>query len=150
MRADALLVMVDLSEAPLAQMTEIISQLENMRIGIGEVKSDPEATLRQKKAIIAGNKLDKDGAGQNYNRLRARYGEHLPMTAISAVIFLVSAEYNMATAYIIGRVENNDYGLAIAYSTTLIGVMLAAVALLQFLVGRTQIGRRGGFGITGN
>jgi len=68
------------------------------------------------------------------------------MTAISAVIFLVSAEYNMATAYIIGRVENNDYGLAIAYSTTLIFVMLAAVGLLQFLVGRTMIGRRSSFG----
>ncbi len=64
------------------------------------------------------------------------------MTAISAVIFLVSAEYNMATSYIIGRVENNDYGLAIAYSTTLIMVMLAAVGLLQILVGRTNVGRR--------
>ena len=64
------------------------------------------------------------------------------MTAISAVIFLVSAEYDMATSYIIGRVENNDYGLAIAYSTTLIFVMLAAVALLYLLVGRIQIGRR--------
>lgn len=64
------------------------------------------------------------------------------MTAISAVIFLVSAEYDMATSYIIGRVENNDYGLAIAYSTTLIFVMLLAIALLQLLVGRTEIGRR--------
>jgi iron(III) transport system permease protein len=64
------------------------------------------------------------------------------MTAISAVIFLVSAEYDMATSYIIGRVENNDYGLAIAYSTTLIVVMLSAILLLQFLVGRTKIGRR--------
>ncbi len=64
------------------------------------------------------------------------------MTAISAVIFLVSAQYNMATAYIIGRVENNEYGVAIAYSTTLIFVMLAAVGLLQVLVGRVQIGRR--------
>jgi len=68
------------------------------------------------------------------------------MTAISAVIFLVSAEYDMATSYIIGRVENNDYGLAIAYSTTLIVVMLAAVGLLQVLVGRTKIGRRTQFG----
>ena len=68
------------------------------------------------------------------------------MTAISAVIFLVSAEYDMATSYIIGRVENNDYGLAIAYSTTLIFVMLAAVGLLQVLVGRTKIGRRTQFG----
>jgi len=64
------------------------------------------------------------------------------MTAISAVIFLVSAEYDMATSYIIGRVENNDYGLAIAYSTTLIFVMLAVVGILQLLVGRVQIGRR--------
>ncbi len=64
------------------------------------------------------------------------------MTAISAVIFLVSAEYDMATSYIIGRVENNDYGLAIAYSTTLIFVMLLAIALLQLVVGRTEIGRR--------
>ena len=64
------------------------------------------------------------------------------MTAISAVIFLVSARYDMATSYIIGRVENNDYGLAIAYSTALIFVMLAAVGLLQLLVGRTEIGRR--------
>ncbi|MDJ0821613.1 MAG: iron ABC transporter permease [Paracoccaceae bacterium] len=70
------------------------------------------------------------------------------MTAISAVIFLVSAEYNMATSYIIGRVENNDYGLAIAYSTTLIFVMLSVVAFLQFIVGRTQIGRRTQF-VTG-
>lgn len=68
------------------------------------------------------------------------------MTAISAVIFLVSAEYDMATSYIIGRVENNDYGLAIAYSTTLIFVMLAAVGLLQVLIGRTKIGRRTQFG----
>ncbi len=64
------------------------------------------------------------------------------MTAISAVIFLVSAEYDMATSYIIGRVENNDYGLAIAYSTTLIFVMLTVVGMLQLLVGRVQIGRR--------
>ena len=64
------------------------------------------------------------------------------MTGISAVIFLVSAQYDMATSYIIGRVENNDYGLAIAYSTALIFVMLGAVGLLQLLVGKTRIGRR--------
>ena len=42
------------------------------------------------------------------------------MTAISAVIFLVSARYDMATTYIVGRVENGEYGLAIAYSSVLI------------------------------
>lgn len=64
------------------------------------------------------------------------------MTAISAVIFLVSAEHNMATSYIIGRVENNDYGLAIAYSTVLILVMLTAVVAFQLLVGERKLGRR--------
>jgi len=64
------------------------------------------------------------------------------MTAISAVIFLVSAEYNMATSYIIGRVENNDYGIAIAYSSMLIVVMLTMVAVTQLIVGRANTWRR--------
>ena len=49
------------------------------------------------------------------------------MTAVSAVIFLVTAEYNMATTYIVGRVEAGEFGLAIAYSTVLILVMLLAI-----------------------
>jgi len=64
------------------------------------------------------------------------------MTAISAVIFLVSAEYDMATAYILGRVENNDYGISIAYSSVLILVMFAAILLVQLVVGERQLGRR--------
>lgn len=64
------------------------------------------------------------------------------MTAISAVIFLVSAEYDMATSYIIGRVENNDYGLAIAYCSVLILVMLSSVVFFQLLVGERRLGRR--------
>ncbi|MEO5325385.1 iron ABC transporter permease [Mesorhizobium sp. CC13] len=65
------------------------------------------------------------------------------MTAISAIIFLVSARYDMSTSYIVGRVENNEYGVAIAYSAVLIGVMLAVVGLMQLIVGRRNIGRRG-------
>ena len=49
------------------------------------------------------------------------------MTAVSAVIFLVTAEYNMATTYIVGRVEAGEFGLAIAYSSVLIVVMLVAI-----------------------
>ncbi len=66
------------------------------------------------------------------------------MTAISAIIFLVSARYDMSTSYIVGRVENNEYGIAIAYSTVLIGVMLAVIGLMQLAVGRRNIGRRTG------
>jgi iron(III) transport system permease protein len=64
------------------------------------------------------------------------------MTSVSAIIFLVSAEYNMATAYIVGRVEAGEFGLAIAYSSTLILIMLAAVSLIQLLVGARRLGRR--------
>jgi iron(III) transport system permease protein len=64
------------------------------------------------------------------------------MTSVSAIIFLVSAEYNMATAYIVGRVEAGEFGLAIAYSSTLILIMLAAVLLIQLLVGERRLGRR--------
>ncbi|TDI56007.1 MAG: iron ABC transporter permease [Alphaproteobacteria bacterium] len=64
------------------------------------------------------------------------------ITSVSAVIFLVSANYHMATAYIIGRVENGDYGLAIAYSSVLILVMLVAVTLVQLIIGRRKLGRR--------
>jgi iron(III) transport system permease protein len=65
------------------------------------------------------------------------------MTAISAIIFLVSAQYDMSTSYIVGRVENNEYGIAIAYSAVLIAVMLAVIGLMQLLVGSRNIGRRG-------
>ena len=64
------------------------------------------------------------------------------MTAISAVIFLVSANYDMATSYIIGRVENGDYGLSIAYSSVLIVVMVVVILLIQLVVGERRIGRR--------
>jgi iron(III) transport system permease protein len=64
------------------------------------------------------------------------------MTAVSAVIFLVTAEYNMATTYIVGRVEAGEFGLAIAYSTALILVMLLAIVAIQLAVGERRLGRR--------
>jgi iron(III) transport system permease protein len=69
------------------------------------------------------------------------------MTAISAVIFLVSANYDMATSYIIGRVENGDYGLAIAYCSVLIVLMVAVILLIQWAVGQRRIGRRPATGV---
>ena len=53
------------------------------------------------------------------------------ITSISAVIFLVSAKYNMATAYIVGLVENGQYGVAIAYSSVLIVVSVVMDTINQ-------------------
>ena len=64
------------------------------------------------------------------------------ITSISAVIFLVSAKYNMATAYIVGLVENGEYGIAIAYSSVLILVMITVIGGFQLLVGDRRIRRR--------
>jgi iron(III) transport system permease protein len=63
------------------------------------------------------------------------------ITSISAVIFLVSAKHNMATAYIVGLVENGQYGIAIAYASALIVVMLVCVLAVQALVGRRRLRR---------
>jgi iron(III) transport system permease protein len=64
------------------------------------------------------------------------------MTTVSAVIFLVTAENELATTYIIGRVGNGDYGVALVYCTVLIVLMSLATALIQFLVGERKLGRR--------
>jgi len=64
------------------------------------------------------------------------------MTTVSAVIFLVTAENELATTYIIGRVGNGDYGVALAYCTVLMVLMSLAIALIQWLVGERKIGRR--------
>lgn len=64
------------------------------------------------------------------------------ITTVSAVIFLVTAENELATTYIIGRVGNGDYGVALAYCTVLILLMSASIGLIQLLVGDRKLGRR--------
>ncbi|WP_294087547.1 iron ABC transporter permease [uncultured Actinobacillus sp.] len=49
------------------------------------------------------------------------------MTTISAIIFLVTPNTQVATSYILSRVEDGDYGLAVAYGSTLILVMMAVI-----------------------
>ena len=50
------------------------------------------------------------------------------ITAVSAVIFLVSGDYNLATVYIVGRADVGEYGVAIVYSAMLIVVMMLVAA----------------------
>jgi iron(III) transport system permease protein len=60
------------------------------------------------------------------------------ITSVSAVIFLVSAKYNLATAYIVGRVEISDFGVAIAYSSVLIVMMMLVIGIIQVVVGEQR------------
>ena len=64
------------------------------------------------------------------------------ITTVSAVIFLVTAENELATTYIIGRVGNGDYGIALAYCTVLMALMALVTGLIQWTVGENRLGRR--------
>jgi len=84
-RADALIVLVDLNDAPLTQMKDITTILQKIRIVIGERKAEePDTVVYQKKALIIGSKLDLDNAGKNYTVLKNKYEGQLPVIAISA------------------------------------------------------------------
>ena len=70
------------------------------------------------------------------------YGFVRSMTTVSAIVFLVSGDTEVATTYIIGRVINGDYGVAIAYCAVLILIMIVAIVFVQWLVGSRKLGRR--------
>jgi iron(III) transport system permease protein len=63
------------------------------------------------------------------------------VTAVSAVIFLVTGHYNLATVYIVGRADVGEYGVAIVYSAMLVVFMMLVLILIQLLVGERRIGR---------
>ena len=48
-------------------------------------------------------------------------------------------------SYIIGRVGNGDYGVALAYCSVLMLLMLVSAWVIQQLVGERQLGRRTAF-----
>lgn len=112
-----------------AAMTQLDNSLDEASLTLGA--SSPRTLTRVILPLLRPAIL----AALVYSFVRA-------ITSISAVIFLVSAEYNMATAYIVGLVENGEYGVAIAYSSVLILVMIAVIGGFQLLVGERRL-RRG-------
>ncbi|TPJ41714.1 iron ABC transporter permease [Mesorhizobium sp. B2-6-6] len=64
------------------------------------------------------------------------------VTAVSAVIFLATGRFNLATVYIVGRADVGEYGIAIVYSAVLIVVMMIILVAIQLLVGERRLGRR--------
>jgi len=74
-RADGILIMVDLSDAPLDRLEIILTELESKKVQIWG---------NEAKTLIVGNKIDLENARQNYRALLGKYGEQLPVMAISA------------------------------------------------------------------
>lgn len=58
------------------------------------------------------------------------------MTQISAVIFLVSVNWNLMTVSILSQIESSRMGAAAAYVMILITIILIAIGVLQLLVNR--------------
>lgn len=63
------------------------------------------------------------------------------MTTVSAIVFLVTADTRVATAYILNRVEDGEYGVAIAYGSILIVVMMSLILFFDWIIGETRISR---------
>ncbi len=74
-RCDAILIIIDLSNAPLAGLEGAIARLSDMGIQSG-----------QKKTLIIGNKLDLEGANESLISLREKCKEQFPVIAISAKV----------------------------------------------------------------
>jgi iron(III) transport system permease protein len=64
------------------------------------------------------------------------------MTSVSAVIFLTSPRFDMATVNIVGRAETGEYGYATAYASVLIVLMVMAVIGIRAAVGTRRVGGR--------
>ena len=74
-------------------------------------------------------------SGLAYNFVKA-------MTAISAVIFVVSGKWNLITIAILGFVDNSRYAQAAAMSNLLIIIVLIALGIIQLIVNRIGKGVR--------
>jgi iron(III) transport system permease protein len=64
------------------------------------------------------------------------------MTAISAVIFVVSGKWNLITIAVLGFVDNSQYAQAAAMSLLLIGIVFIAIGMIQLVVNLIGKGTR--------
>nr|MBC8394174.1 iron ABC transporter permease [Deltaproteobacteria bacterium] len=64
------------------------------------------------------------------------------MTAISAIIFVVSGKWNLITVAVLGFVDNSQYAQAAAMSLLLITIVLVALGIIQAIVSRIGKGVR--------
>jgi ribosome-interacting GTPase 1 len=86
-RADALLIVVDLSQDALTQTDTLINMLKDKNIRFGkapEAENDEESVLNYKKALIVANKADLDLDGQGLKDLQEMYANTLPVIATNA------------------------------------------------------------------
>lgn len=67
------------------------------------------------------------------------------MTAISAVIFVVSGDWQLLTVALLGEVDNAALSHAAAYGCVIIAIVLIGIGMMRLLVGRFIKGRQFSF-----
>ena len=83
-RADALLIVIDLNDAPVDQMVSVTEQLRQMKISIGLGETTDEGILSWQKVLVAGNKADISGASAGFAAMQTAYGEKFTLSYVSA------------------------------------------------------------------
>jgi hypothetical protein len=87
--ADALMLVVDLTEAPDVQADLLTEQLERWNIHlISDISRQPDSSGRAgvfKRALLVANKKDLSGTEEAYEQFRQRYGALYPCIAISSL-----------------------------------------------------------------
>lgn len=63
------------------------------------------------------------------------------MTAVSAVIFLVTANYKLLTVQILSQVDSGRFGVASAFSTILILIVYVAISIMYFGLSKMGVSR---------
>ncbi|RLC91841.1 MAG: GTP-binding protein HSR1 [Chloroflexi bacterium] len=81
--ADLLLIIIDLTEDPLAQMETILERLKKFRMTIVGPPDEADFRTIHKRCLIVFNKSDLEPSDKGYSSFRTRYGG-LPMIRVSA------------------------------------------------------------------
>lgn len=63
------------------------------------------------------------------------------MTAVSAVVFLVTPKYQLLTASILSQVDNGRFGVASAYSTVLIVIVYIAIGFMYLMLNKFGVSK---------
>jgi len=84
--ADAILVIIDLSDDSLIQMEAVLEELGKLKIEIMAAKVDAELQVGivSKDALVIGNKADADISGRQYMALKSRYANEFVVISVSA------------------------------------------------------------------
>ncbi|MHB8105108.1 MAG: GTPase [Dehalococcoidales bacterium] len=86
-RADAILIVVDLSQDALEQTDSLIAILKEKNIAFGkapETENEEESVVNYKTVLLVANKADLDPDGHNYRDIKEMYGGTLSTIATNA------------------------------------------------------------------